>query len=292
MIKLQMLLCKTFHTTETIWFIIEIGIEHYYMPGFNGSYDFRNHRSHWNIGCWINIGWLVLEFTKLIISSTVNTSSLYYQAFLPLTHYNCRSIVATLVANFKLINNLRIYVLYASMTEMPRWDQFYDWTRGLKCLSLNEGLCNLCLRVHVCFFSIYTSEVQIVGRVDDNPHQGEVESSHLGSDLGFNTAMVKIMGTQQAVDGIDGLSLDLSPVNTHAHFKKFYHFHQVYRFQIFTEVIYCTSLAVWVKWLSFVCHVWSIYKGKSIMYEHWKKVDRTLHTLQFCNKKVIQRWIS
>lgn len=42
---------------------------------------------------------------------------------------------------------------------------------------------------------IYTSEVQIVGGVNDNPHQGEVESSHLGSDLGFNTAMIKIMGT-------------------------------------------------------------------------------------------------
>lgn len=63
------------------------------------------------------------------------------------------------------------------------------------------------------FVCIYTSEVQIVGGVNDNPHQGEVESSHLGSDLGFNTAMVKIMGTQQAVDGIDGLSLDLSPVH-------------------------------------------------------------------------------
>lgn len=64
------------------------------------------------------------------------------------------------------------------------------------------------------FVCIYTSEVQIVGGVDDNPHQGEVESSHLGSDLRFNTAMVEIMGAQQAVDSIDGLSLDLSPVNT------------------------------------------------------------------------------
>ena len=62
---------------------------------------------------------------------------------------------------------------------------------------------------------IYTSEVQIVGGVNDNAHQGEVESGHLGSDLRFHTAMVKVMGTQQAVDGIDGLSLDLSPVYTH-----------------------------------------------------------------------------
>lgn len=69
------------------------------------------------------------------------------------------------------------------------------------------------------FVCLHTSEVQIVGGVNDNPHQGEVQSSHLGSDLRFNTAMVKIMGTQQAVDGIDGLSLDFSPVNTHTNFK-------------------------------------------------------------------------
>lgn len=64
------------------------------------------------------------------------------------------------------------------------------------------------------FVWIHTSEVQIVGGVNDNPHQGEVERSHLGSNLRFNTPVVKIMGTQQAVDGIDGLSLDLSSVNT------------------------------------------------------------------------------
>lgn len=63
--------------------------------------------------------------------------------------------------------------------------------------------------------SICTSEVQIVGGVNDNPHQGEVESSHLGSDLRFDTAMVKVMGTQQAVDGVDGLPLDLPPANRH-----------------------------------------------------------------------------
>lgn len=86
-----------------------------------------------------------------------------------------------------------------------------------------HGIRRFTISLFVCqsacgFVCVYTSEVQIAGGVNDNPHQGEVESSHLGSDLGFNTAMVKIMGTQQAVDGIDGLSLDLSPVNTHTHF--------------------------------------------------------------------------
>lgn len=64
------------------------------------------------------------------------------------------------------------------------------------------------------YVSIHTSEVQIVGGVNNDPHQGQVESSHFGSDLRFNTALVQIMGTQQAVDSIDGLSLDLSPMNT------------------------------------------------------------------------------
>lgn len=36
----------------------------------------------------------------------------------------------------------------------------------------------------------FTSKVQIVGGVDDNPHQGEVESSHLGSDFKLDTAVV------------------------------------------------------------------------------------------------------
>ena len=72
------------------------------------------------------------------------------------------------------------------------------------------------MSVCVCF----TSEVQIIGGVDDNPHQGEVESGHLGSDLRFNTTMVEIMRTKQAIDGIDGFSLDLSPVNTHTHAHK------------------------------------------------------------------------
>lgn len=66
----------------------------------------------------------------------------------------------------------------------------------------------------VPLFCAFTSEVQIVGGVDDNPHQGEVESSHLGSDLDLDTAMVQVMGAQQAVDGIDGLSLYFSPVKT------------------------------------------------------------------------------
>lgn len=59
---------------------------------------------------------------------------------------------------------------------------------------------------------VFTSEIQVIGGINDNPHQGEVESSHLGSDLRFNAAMVKIMRAQQAVDGIDGFSLDLSPM--------------------------------------------------------------------------------
>lgn len=68
----------------------------------------------------------------------------------------------------------------------------------------------------VCaYVLIHTSEVQIVGGVDNDPHQGQVESSHFGSDIRFNTTMVQIMGTQQAIDSIDGLSLDLSPMNTH-----------------------------------------------------------------------------
>lgn len=61
-------------------------------------------------------------------------------------------------------------------------------------------------------FCAFTSEVQIIGGFDDNPHQGEVESCHLGSDLELDTAMVQVMGAQQAVDGIDGLSLYFSPV--------------------------------------------------------------------------------
>lgn len=73
---------------------------------------------------------------------------------------------------------------------------------------MTKGACMHC----VCRF---TSEVQIVGGVDDDAHQGEVESSHLGSDLGFNTAVVQVMGAQQAVDGIDGFPLHLSPVDTH-----------------------------------------------------------------------------
>lgn len=73
----------------------------------------------------------------------------------------------------------------------------------------------------VCVNVLYTSEVQVVGGVDDNPDQGEVESGHLRSDLRFNTAMVEIMGAQQAVDSIDGLSLDLSPVNKHTHLESF-----------------------------------------------------------------------
>lgn len=68
------------------------------------------------------------------------------------------------------------------------------------------------------FSCIQTSEVQKIGGVNDDSHQGEVESSHLGSDLGFYAAMVKIMGTQQAVDGIDSLSVDLSPVDTQTHY--------------------------------------------------------------------------
>ncbi len=70
-----------------------------------------------------------------------------------------------------------------------------------------------------CVFEcVHTSEVQIVGGINDDPHQGEVESSHLGSDLWFNATMVEIMGAQQAVDGIDRLSLDLPPVNARSHF--------------------------------------------------------------------------
>lgn len=61
-------------------------------------------------------------------------------------------------------------------------------------------------------FCAFTSKVQIVGGVNDNSHQGEVQSSHLGSDLDLDTAMVQVMGAQQAVDCIDGLSLYLSPV--------------------------------------------------------------------------------
>lgn len=77
--------------------------------------------------------------------------------------------------------------------------------------------------MYVC---LYTSEVQIAGGVNDNPHQGEVEGSHLGSDLRFNTAIVKIMGTQQTVDRIDSLSLHFSPVKTCA-LKRFQQVHQV-----------------------------------------------------------------
>lgn len=73
---------------------------------------------------------------------------------------------------------------------------------------------NLVIHVFFVLFCAFTSKVQIVGGVDDNRHQGEVESSHLGSDLDLDTAMVQVMGAQQAVDGIDGLSLYFSPVKT------------------------------------------------------------------------------
>lgn len=75
---------------------------------------------------------------------------------------------------------------------------------------------NKVINLHVIFvsFCAFTSEVQIIGGVDDNPHQGEVESCHLGSDLELDTAMVQVVGAQQAVDGIDGLSLYFSPVKT------------------------------------------------------------------------------
>lgn len=53
------------------------------------------------------------------------------------------------------------------------------------------GLC-VCVCARSC---VFTSKVQIVGGVNDNPHKGEVESSHFGSDLRFITAVVKIMGT-------------------------------------------------------------------------------------------------
>lgn len=80
-----------------------------------------------------------------------------------------------------------------------------------------QCICALFNLVRHAFFVLYcafTSKVQIVGRVDDNPHQGKVESSHLGSDLKFDTAKVQVMGAQQAVDSIDGLSLYFSPVKT------------------------------------------------------------------------------
>lgn len=69
--------------------------------------------------------------------------------------------------------------------------------------------------IYVYFvFCAFTSKVQIIGGVDDNAHQGEVESSYLGPDLELDTAMVQVMGAQEAVDGIDGLSLDFPPVKT------------------------------------------------------------------------------
>lgn len=78
-----------------------------------------------------------------------------------------------------------------------------------KSLALLNVVIDLCLFVLFCAF---TSKVQIVGGVDDNAHQGEVECSHLGSDLQLDATMVQVMRAQQAVDGIDGLSLDFSPV--------------------------------------------------------------------------------
>lgn len=58
-----------------------------------------------------------------------------------------------------------------------------------------------------------TCEIQVVGGIYNNPHQGEVERSHFSSDLRFFTAVVQIMATKQAVDCINSLSLDLSPAN-------------------------------------------------------------------------------
>lgn len=63
---------------------------------------------------------------------------------------------------------------------------------------------------------LITSEVQIAGGVNDNPHQRQVEGSHLGSDLRLDTALVKVVGAQETVDCIDGLSLHFTPVKTDA----------------------------------------------------------------------------
>lgn len=63
---------------------------------------------------------------------------------------------------------------------------------------------------------LFTSEVQVAGRVNDDPHQRQVEGSHLGSDLRFDTALVKVVGAQETVDCIDSLSLHFAPVKTHA----------------------------------------------------------------------------
>lgn len=79
----------------------------------------------------------------------------------------------------------------------------------------HQHLCALLnVVIDLCLFCAFTSKVQIVSGVDDNAHQGEVESSHLGSDLHLDATMVQVMRAQQAVDGIDGLSLDFSPVKT------------------------------------------------------------------------------
>lgn len=64
-----------------------------------------------------------------------------------------------------------------------------------------------------------TCEIQVAGRFYNDPHQGEVETSHFGSDFRFFTALIQIMGTQQAVNCIDGLSLHFPPANT---LKRFY----------------------------------------------------------------------
>lgn len=58
---------------------------------------------------------------------------------------------------------------------------------------------------------IQTCEIQVVGGVNDNAHQGQVEGGHLRSDLTLDAAMVQIVRAQQAEDGVDGLPLDLSP---------------------------------------------------------------------------------
>lgn len=55
---------------------------------------------------------------------------------------------------------------------------------------LND-LCTFFVQRFILFLHrAFTSKVQIVGGVDDNPHQREVESGHLGSDFKLDTAMV------------------------------------------------------------------------------------------------------
>ena len=56
-----------------------------------------------------------------------------------------------------------------------------------------------------------TGEVQVVEGVDDDAHQGEVESGDPGPHVWARAAVVQVVGGEEAVRGVNGLPLHLPP---------------------------------------------------------------------------------